>query len=329
MIKILLLPTHTKNMQGGGIGRYNKSLMDLFADHPLINVKLLNLLPEESKIGFKFNDRVLREEIRHESPDIIHVNGYTTRILKQLHGICRELNIKIAYTPHWHPFNTMSLGWMKKFYFKIFIVPYLKNVGGIVSINLEEEKFLKKFSKKVKRIPHWYNGSDPNKFNVERIKNQICFVGRLNDSNKGIEHLLKLPENKYRICCIGKGDIPDKRDDMIQYTDVSEEELTKIYKESSLLVVPSRYEAFSYVTMEALCCGTPVVISERVRVKDFLGNDENVAVFSYGNYKDFIMKVEATIGKTVNPQKYLNFFAKDRAIESYEKFYRSIYDSAF
>lgn len=93
----------------------------------------------------------------------------------------------------------------------------------------------------------------------------VLFVGR-NDTNKGIEHLYSLPDN-YRVHCVCKGTV--KRNDFILHQNLGDAELACLYRQASVVVVPSRYEAFSLVALEALQYHTPVVISERVRIGDY------------------------------------------------------------
>ena len=47
-------------------------------------------------------------------------------------------------------------------------------------------------------------------------------------------------------------------------------EMQFLFGAADLVVVPSLYESFSQVVSEALACGTPVVVSERVGAKEIL-----------------------------------------------------------
>ena len=147
----------------------------------------------------------------------------------------------------------------------------------------------------------------------------MLFVGRIEESNKGIEHLYYLPKNTYEVHCVGKGNL--KRKDFIQHTDITNEELNSLLIQASLLVVPSRYESFSYVTLEALSVGTPVVISDRVRIADYLDDFSGIGKFKYSDYTDFCDVVAQTINSKVNTVKIMSLFDLNLIRNEYENVY--------
>ena len=88
-------------------------------------------------------------------------------------------------------------------------------------------------------------------------------------------------------------------------------------------MVPSRYEAYSYVTLEALANYTPVLVSDRVRIADYLQEEHGVSCFKYQDYNDFVKKVEETIGSEVYPKAVLSHFATDEIKRQYKVAYLS------
>lgn len=151
----------------------------------------------------------------------------------------------------------------------------------------------------------------------------ILFVGRVDDPVKGFQHLYSIPEGKYEIHCVGKGTIK-QRGDIIQHINIPNEELIQLYAQASLVVVPSKYEAFSYVTLESLCYGTPVVMSENVRIADHLKGIKGYSIFKYGDNKDFIKKIEETIGENVEITKIMSIFNPEKIRLAYKKLYLSV-----
>jgi glycosyltransferase involved in cell wall biosynthesis len=61
-------------------------------------------------------------------------------------------------------------------------------------------------------------------------------------------------------------------------------ELPEIYRASDLMVLPSEYEPFGVVVNEAMLCGCPVVVSDRVGAGyDLISPGENGFVFPFGD----------------------------------------------
>lgn len=76
--------------------------------------------------------------------------------------------------------------------------------------------------------------------------------------------------------------------------------------------------------MEALQNGTPVVMSDRVRIADFLNNIKGYNIFNYGNLDDFIAKVNSTIGTGVDTDTINQIFSASVAKQKYKQKYISI-----
>lgn len=168
--------------------------------------------------------------------------------------------------------------------------------------------------KRVYMIPHHFIATPMAKDKPEKKDNMILFVGR-NEPNKGMEYLYQLPA-KYETHCVTGGEL--KRADFIQHKNIPQDELSVLYKEASLVVIPSRYEAFSYVALEAFTHGTPVVMSSNVKIADHLEKEKGFSIFPYGDIKSFITKVEETIGKPVDTERILSKFDPDKIRRQYE-----------
>ena len=150
--------------------------------------------------------------------------------------------------------------------------------------------------------------------------NMILFVGR-NDNNKGIFYLYTL-DSKYEIHLVTKGGV--KRKDFIVHNNISSGELSALYERAALVVIPSRYEAFSYVALEAFAHGTPVVMSDRVMIADYLKDCKGYNTFKFGDIKDFLQAVEKTIGQSVDMDKILPQFEKVKIKASYKNVYERV-----
>ena len=264
--------------------------------------------------------------IEELKPDAIHVHGAYSFTLGVAVRCAKRYGLPIFFSPHFHPFWALRRPVMGKIYFNIITKKVLRDINTVFTINSEDTAIFSKFHDNVIRIPHWAKFNTP-QVPPQKDSNMILFVGRLNESNKGLEHLYHLPEGKYKIHCVGKGDITPRRD-IIKHTNVSDEELAQLYQQASLLVVPSRYEAFSYVSLEGLANYTPVLMSDRVRIADYLQDVSGVTVFKYQDYDDFVAKVEETIGKRVDANVVEEVFSPTQIKEKYKAAYLAAVQSA-
>ena len=297
MIRILQI-RETPKSKFAGVDANCQALIELFAGDDEIQM-LPTIDYKRHHIPFinqYFLDlKEIKESIIKYNPDIVQIHGATTFTLPVAIRQARKLKKPIVVSTHFHPFSTLRRPFAGKLYFNLVLKRCLKKADAVFTINNEDTRVLTPLASKVFKIPHWSKFSKP-VIAVPKKQNQVLFVGRLGGINKGFDHLYSLPEGKYKIICVGLGE-RDFRSDMIHKVNISNEELKKLYQESALLVVPSRYEAFSYVTLEALYSNTPVVISDRVRVADYLEGVEGVSIFPYGDYQAFEKAVADTIGK--------------------------------
>ncbi|MCR4334646.1 MAG: glycosyltransferase family 4 protein [Patescibacteria group bacterium] len=131
---------------------------------------------------------------------------------------------------------------------------------------------------------------------LEKIKNLngsiVLFIGQMK-LRKGWDVLLKaipyIPKNiieKFIIKTSTSGNESDEYKDLVEslgirerivYLDkfFSNDVLQKIYETSSIVVVPSRYEGFGLVPLEAFEMNKPVIASKVDALTDFLVDEEN------------------------------------------------------
>lgn len=196
-------------------------------------------------------------------------------------------------------------------------------MNAIVTINNEDTLFFKRFSNKVFQISHWKYFQNKEEVGiVQRLGNRLLFIGRTNDKNKGFDYLRYLPKDKYDIQIVGDYIKTDRTDFHFNYN-ITDKQLIELYKSSSALLIPSRYEAFSYVALEALSFGTKILISDRVRIADYLPNGSYI-VFKYGNIRSFINSVDKIKDSSINADNILEKFEPIYAYEKYKRMYTSL-----
>ena len=208
----------------------------------------------------------------------------------------------------------------KKFYlfYKFLIPEIIRKAKKIITVSnfskTEIINLLKIPSQKVEVI---YNGVSKKFFYNPLIKkeNIILAVSSL-DPRKNFKNLIlafkKLKLKNYKLLIVGsKNKIFSnqaieqliKETPNIEFTGyVSDEELVNLYQRAKLFVYPSLYEGFGLPPLEAMACGTPVVVSNVASLPEVCG-DAAYYVNPY-DVNDIARGIEAVL-KDENLQKEL------------------------
>lgn len=322
MIKILQIRQNMK----GGTDNYCRGLQHLLSDDAECRVLPVTDMPQRPSRLFHYCYRDEDLEPIIAEADIVHVNGYTAQGTIDAMKLAHRMGKKVVYTAHFHPFRYLGHPLAGRLFFQLKMKPAIQRYADVVTtINNEDTQFFQSFFPRVVQIPHW-NASDevPDDDNVKRQSNMILFVGRLDDHVKGFSQLLALPEGRYDIHCVGWGTIECDRKDITIHTDLSFEELRRLYQQASLLVVPSKYEAFSFVSLEALSQGTPVLMSDRVRIADYLDGISGYFIYRYGDTVDFLRKIPACMGLKVDTERIRSIFDAKAITQKYKTLYLSL-----
>ncbi|GHS94908.1 hypothetical protein FACS1894207_3820 [Bacteroidia bacterium] len=125
-------------------------------------------------------------------------------------------------------------------------------------------------------------GFDPSLFHIKNAYNlneerplKLLFVGGIGLA-KGIELLLRMSKETDNVQLTFVGTIAENARNILNeykeyYTHIPflhHEELVKVYQEHDLFVFPSYQDSWAMVVLEAMACGTPVIITENTGSKD-------------------------------------------------------------
>ena len=321
MIKIALFCDSVSTKSG--IIRYCdllKSLIEKYSDCKVDVFSNLSYKRVLNCVNF-YDKREIRKILLTNSYDVVHINGFISTIPYCIFSVLQSLKYpaQIVYTPHAHPFYTLNHPMRNKLFFHLFVKKILKKANTIISINKEDFDFFSKYNTNVVTIPHWKTRDLDVKQKVGNKKPIILFVGR-NDSNKNLKALYELPRDEYKIICVTN--IKPEREDFEYMSNLTDEELMQLYSSVSLTVIPSRYEAFSYTALESLLVGTPILVSNRVRIVDFLEGVKGVVQYNYDDKHDFNNKVKIALEQIVEVEKVKEIFSEQKAFEKYERVYK-------
>lgn len=217
--------------------------------------------------------------IKSEKPDILSLHFRFSSYFPS------KLNIPKIYTIH----TQEALDYFKPyavrrhilnyplFYFKKFIeTRVMSNSDGIVTLNKFMEKYLKnKGYTNVRMIP---NAIDPNDFHDLGDNNFILYAGRF-DWYKRVDILIKaysmLDEGykkNFKLKIVGTGYRERYLKNLVKlkniekYVDfipwIERSKLINLMSRCSVLVLPSSFETFGLVVIEAMASGKPVIASD-------------------------------------------------------------------
>ncbi|MCX8122868.1 MAG: glycosyltransferase [Spirochaetes bacterium] len=217
--------------------------------------------------------------------------------------------------------------------FRRLLRTFYKGFDGLFVLNNDHRKWLTGKDmgfnpSQVFLTAHWveeifkpYKTSKEEIFGVSATTPVILFAGRLSEE-KGVMDIPKVmeivkqkhPHAKVAFAGIGPKEQELKKlmPDAIFLGWVDHEKLPKIYSAADMLVLPSRFDTFGCVVLEALSCGLPVLAYNTKGPKDIINNGLN----------GYLVKNETEMGQKIielldNPL-LLNLFKNQSLLRAHE-----------
>jgi rhamnosyl/mannosyltransferase len=236
--------------------------------------------------------RGLTAALDRDRPDLVHAHTYGTNQVAVARRHHRRHGTPFVLTAHFHPIWSIEGGWLRhrirSFYDRSIGGPVVREAAAVVVQTEEEERLLRSLKLPLPRVivvPPGYSARaspaiGPHPFQDRYGLNGpfLLFVGRL-ASNKGLLELteafgsLARADPTAELVLVGEdGGMReavaqrvrtlglDRRVHLLGHVD-DESLVSAAYREARVFVLPSEYEAFGLVLLEALAQATPVVAS--------------------------------------------------------------------
>ena len=228
------------------------------------------------------------------SPHIAHL--HTVLPLAPLVWIFIKISkVKLVVTEHWTGYQPED-GNYKGFYRKLFTKLIIQNSSAVITVSKQLAEVMSKYGLKFKNLVI-SNAVDLHVFNLGDKKmntNNLIHISSLDDRQKNVSGIIRAfadvakLNNQSELIIVGSGA------DELSLQTLSEElglskqikfvgnkkgiELASLIKQSSALVLFSRYENQPVVILEALACGTPVISTYVGGISEMLDEHNSIKV---------------------------------------------------
>ncbi|MFJ4086259.1 glycosyltransferase [Pseudomonas psychrophila] len=235
--------------------------------------------PERSLLSLFYFAKALIKATWHNKPDIIHLHSTFAGIIGRIILIIMKplRNPKVVYCPHGFSF-LMEGSALKKSIFSTIEIALSYATDKIICVSQFEKNAAIKAGIPDKKICVIYNGTPALKSehtsgtspyltqNTSRIN--YLFAGRL-DKAKGFDILIaamqKVTNNNIHLTVAGisVSEVPEhaKLNNITYLGWMNSRDLTPYFTHADALVLPSRWEGFPMVVLEAMSLGIPVIAS--------------------------------------------------------------------
>lgn len=245
--------------------------------------------------------RGLDRSLAQGRPTLLHVHTYGTHHATVARRYARRSGVPFVLTAHYHPIWSIEGGWLRHrlrgFYDRRLAAPILRSAARLIVQTHEEERLVRENGfplPPVSIIPPGYTPlPEPPEDDRAFARSLglegpfLLFVGRL-ASNKGLLELveafrsLAAHDPKATLVLVGEDggmgaavDAAVRRAGLVARVRrvgfvADERQLAAAFREARLLALPSEYEAFGLVLLEALAQGTPVIASRVGGIPEFV-----------------------------------------------------------
>lgn len=285
--------------------------------------------------------------IKCNKPNIIHLHStFAGMVVRSLYFIklLKKEDVTIVYTPHAFSF-LMNVSKFRKSIYSMVERFFSKVTDYIVCTSQYEMKTAVEHGINKEKLVVIYNGVsipeyDKNELEISHSKSEelekikILFLGRF-DYQKGYDILLNLIQlldvNKFEFDIIGdsvSGESIKLNATNVKYHGwLSQSELKTFFNKSDFLIMPSRWESFGLVAVEAQSFGLPVLANNCSSLPEVVDNNNTGVLMDFTNIylvADFITMKDKYFwsSKKASCKKFIeDSFLNDRMKSQYYSLY--------
>ena len=238
----------------------------------------------------------IRRAIQAIQPDVIYCHSTWAGLFVRLPFLFVSKPCRIIYNAHGWAFLRDTSDWKRRIYAGIERVLQTRT-DAIINVSRYEYQAALRYGLKKDNQTVIYSGISPEKgfidpnIKLSERKINLLFVGRF-DPPKGLDILLKAfnatKRDDLHLTIIGDNvvgggpKIKKKNTDRITFLGwIPHEKLASYYNACNAVIIPSRWEAFGLVAIEAMKYGKPVIVSARGALPELVKNSVNGYVFAF------------------------------------------------
>lgn len=241
----------------------------------------------------------IRQTLRKINPDIVHVHGTFAGLFLRTLFLFKKQRPVVVYCSHGWSFLMDTAPWKRKLYAWVEKAMSIRT-DAIIHISKYEYEMAMRYGLSDKKSVVVYNGvsdaaaiGDTKPFEVRQEMINLLFVGRF-DRQKGFDLLLEVfNEHRFenvRLYLAGDSVLQQSEyeypDNAVKLGWIRNSDIDRYMSACDAIIVPSRWEGFGIVAIEALRNKKPVIASNRGALPEIVQHGVNGYVFDFEKKED-------------------------------------------
>ena len=274
--------------------------------------------------------KALKENLKQF--DMVHLHEFRTLQNAAAYKYLTKYKIPYILSAHGSVLRLMGKEFLKMLFDKSIGFKILKSAKRVIAVsNIEVEQYIKMGVERdrISLIPNGINisefeNADKVKGNFRRAyklsdKKILLFIGRLN-AIKGIDFLLNTfailtkdikdtilviagPDDGYKNEIERRINLLNINDKVLLIDGLYGEDKIAAMTDADIFIYPSRHEIFGIAPLEALICGTPVIVTENCGCADFLREANGGIVVKYQDISGLLDSIQNILDKKEEAKK--------------------------